>query len=56
MEDLERLMPNFKIASAIIDLDEASLHLHIVGVPIKDGEKMVCLNKLLNQMYLQKIP
>ncbi len=37
--DLETILPNFKIASAIIHYDETSPHLHIVGVPIKTGGK-----------------
>lgn len=36
---LEKLVPNFKIASAIIHYDETSPHMHIVGVPIKIGGK-----------------
>ncbi len=39
VNDLETIMPNFKIASAIIHYDETSPHLHIVGVPIKTGGK-----------------
>lgn len=39
VEDLETLVPNFKIASAIIHYDETSPHLHIVGVPIKYKNK-----------------
>lgn len=39
VKDLEILVPNFKIASAIIHYDETSPHLHIVGVPIKTGGK-----------------
>ena len=35
VNDLEMLVPNFKICSAIIHYDETSPHLHIVGVPIK---------------------
>ena len=35
VKDLETLIPNFKVASAIIHYDETSPHLHIVGVPIK---------------------
>ena len=50
VEDLELLVPNFKVASAIIHYDETSPHLHIVGVPIKYKNK----NKLVNQMYLLK--
>ena len=37
--DLENIISNFKIANATIHFDESSPHLHIVGVPIKDGSK-----------------
>ncbi len=37
--DLENVVPNFKIANATIHFDESSPHLHIVGVPFKDGSK-----------------
>ena len=39
VKNLETLVPNFKIASAIIHYDETSLHLHIIGVPIKYKNK-----------------
>lgn len=39
VDDLELLVPNFKVASAIIHFDETSPHLHIVGVPIKYKNK-----------------
>ena len=35
VDDLELLMPNFKVCSAIIHYDETSPHMHVVGVPIK---------------------
>ena len=35
VNDLEMLVPNFKICSAIIHYDETSPHMHIVGIPIK---------------------
>ncbi len=38
-QDLENIVPNFKIANATIHFDESSPHLHIVGVPFKDGLK-----------------
>ena len=38
-QDLENVVPNFKIANATIHFDESSPHLHIVGVPFKDGMK-----------------
>ena len=39
VDDLELLVPNFKVASAIIHYDETSPHMHIVGVPIKYKNK-----------------
>lgn len=39
VDDLELLVPNFKVASSIIHFDETSPHLHIVGVPIKYKNK-----------------
>ena len=39
VDDLEMLVPNFKVASAIIHYDETSPHLHIVGVSIKYKNK-----------------
>lgn len=37
--DLELLVPNFKVASAIIHYDETSPHMHIVGILIKEKSK-----------------
>ena len=39
VNDLELLVPNFKVACAVIHFDETSPHLHIVGVPIKYKNK-----------------
>lgn len=39
IRDLEKIVPSFKIANAVVHYDEASPHLHIVGVPVKDGNK-----------------
>ena len=39
VKDLENLIPNFKVASAIIHYDETSPHMHIVGIPIKYKSK-----------------
>jgi hypothetical protein len=37
IESLEKLVPEFKIASAVVHYDEASPHLHIVGVPVAEN-------------------
>lgn len=39
INELERVAPSFKIANATIHYDESSPHLHIVGVPVKNGNK-----------------
>ena len=39
IQDLEKMVPSFKVANAVVHYDEASPHLHIVGVPVKDGNK-----------------
>ena len=32
-------MPDFKVANAVVHFDEASPHMHVVGVPIGRGFK-----------------
>ena len=39
LNDLQELVPDFKIASGIIHYDETSPHLHNVGIPIKYKNK-----------------
>ena len=58
--DLEEGVPNFKIANATIYYDETSPHLHIVGVPFKDGmkngmEKQVGKSNVFNKISLVNI-
>lgn len=37
LRDLEKLLPEFKIASAVVHYDESSPHMHVVGVPVAEG-------------------
>ena len=58
--DLEEVVPDFKIANATIHFDESSPHLHIVGVPFKDGmkngmEKQVGKSDVFNKISLKEI-
>ena len=58
--DLEEVVPNFKIANATIHFDESSPHLHIVGVPFKDGmkngmSKQVGKSDVFNKISLKEI-
>lgn len=39
LSTMERLLPNFKVANAVIHFDEASSHMHVVGVPVWEGAK-----------------
>jgi len=60
INDLEEVVPNFKIANATIHFDESSPHLHIVGVPFKVGmkngmEKQVGKSDVFNKISLVNI-
>lgn len=39
LEQLRKEMPDFKVANAVVHFDEASPHMHVVGVPIGRGFK-----------------
>ncbi len=39
LEQLQQEMPDFKVANAVVHFDEASPHMHVVGVPIGRGFK-----------------
>ena len=60
LNELERIVPNFKVASAVAHYDEASPHLHIVGVPVATGyqkgmEKQCAKTKVFTQETLTVI-
>ena len=58
---LEKLVPELKVASAVIHYDESSPHIHVVGVPVAEGykkglEKQVAKTKVFTKerlSYLQ---
>lgn len=39
LRSLEKLVPELKIASAVVHYDESSPHMHVVGVPVAEGYK-----------------
>ena len=39
IQDLNKIVPNFKVANATIHFDETSPHMHVVGVPIIENCK-----------------
>ena len=57
---LEELAPDFKIASAVVHLDESSPHIHLVGVPVASGykrgpEKQAAKTKVFTQETLEML-
>ena len=60
VEDLMRIVPESKVANAVIHFDETSPHMHIVGVPIKDNytrgmRKQPAKSKVFTKESLQRI-
>ncbi len=39
LEQLQQEMPDFKVANVVVHFDEASPHMHVVGVPVGRGFK-----------------
>lgn len=39
LKNLMKLLPRFKVANAVIHFDEASPHMHVVGVPVHEDYK-----------------
>lgn len=48
IEELNKILPEFKVASAVVHFEERSKspHMHIVGVPVKEDYKRGMKNKL----------
>lgn len=60
VQDLIRIVPEFKVANAVIHFDETSPHMHIVGVPIKEDykrgmRKQPAKSKVFTKESLQQI-
>lgn len=57
---LQEQMPGFKIASAVVHYDEASPHMHVVGVPVAEGythglRKQVAKTKVFTKESLKDL-
>jgi predicted nuclease with TOPRIM domain len=48
---LTEVVPDFKVANAVVHYDETSPHMHLVGIPVKDGYK----NGMKKQVAKSKI-
>ena len=60
IQDLMSIVPEFKVANAVIHFDEVSPHLHLVGLPISDNnkrgmKKQVAKSKIFTKESLAKI-
>lgn len=60
LDRLRKLCPDFKIASAIVHLDEKSPHMHVVGVPVAESykrglSKRCSKTKVFTQKSLEKL-
>lgn len=60
LDKLQELCPDFKIANAVVHLDEKSPHMHVVGVPVADGykrglSKRCSKTKVFTQKSLEKL-
>ena len=60
IKDLNKIVPNFKIANATMHFDETSPHMHVVGVPIiekctRGMKKQVGKSKLFTKTTLTEI-
>ena len=60
VQDLMEIIPEFKLANAVVHFDETSPHMHIVGVPIKEDykrgmRKQPAKSKVFTKESLQRI-
>ena len=60
LDRLKELCPDFKIANAVVHLDEKSPHMHVVGVPVAKGykrglSKRCSKTKVFTQKSLEKL-
>ena len=60
MQDLNKILPSFKVANATIHFDETSPHMHVVGVPVIENckrgmKKQVGKSQLFTKALLSEI-
>ncbi len=60
VNDLMNVVPQFKVANAVIHFDETSPHMHLIGLPISDNnkrgmKKQVAKSKIFTKESLTKI-
>ena len=60
IQDLNKILPSFKVANATIHFDETSPHMHVIGVPVIDNckrgmKKQVGKSQLFTKSLLSEI-
>ena len=60
IQDLNKILPSFKVANATIHYDETSPHMHVIGVPVIDNckrgmKKQVGKSQLFTKTLLSEI-
>lgn len=60
VQNLMKIVPQFKVANAVIHFDETSPHLHIVGIPVSDNnnrgmKKQVAKSKIFTKESLARL-
>ena len=60
IQDLNKILPSFKVANATIHFDETSPHMHVIGVPVIENckrgmKKQVGKSQLFTKESLTKI-
>ena len=60
IQDLNKILPSFKVANATIHFDETSPHMHVVGVPVIENckrgmKKQVGKSQLFTKALLSEI-
>ena len=60
IQDLNKILPSFKVANATIHFDETSPHMHVIGVPVIDNckrgmKKQVGKSQLFTKTLLSEI-
>ena len=60
IQDLNKILPSFKVANATIHFDETSPHMHVIGVPVIDNckrgmKKQVGKSQLFTKALLSEI-
>lgn len=52
---LMEIIPEFKVANAVVHYDETSPHMHLIGIPVKEGYKNGMRKQVAKSQIFTKI-